>query len=301
MASSNKRARDVARAKAERQATRRAEAAAKRRRRNQVIAVVAVLAVVAAGVVWFALNRSSAAPDASPTASPEASVSPAPSDSASATAEPTTSPSPSASPTDTGSASPSPTSTAKNDCTPPPSPRANDMSWKTAPPDTLKPDTAYTETLTTNCGTIEIAMDAQKAPQTVNSMAFLADQGYFNDTKCHRLTTEGIFVLQCGDPAGDGTGGPGYSIPDENLPADGANNYPAGTVAMANAGPGTGGSQFFIVYADTTLPPNYTIWGKVTKGLEVVKAVAAAGVEGGGTDGPPAQPISILQAKVTAK
>lgn len=151
----------------------------------------------------------------------------------------------------------------------------------------------------TNCGAIEIALDADKAPQTVNSMTFLADQGYFDLTSCHRLTTEGIFVLQCGDPAGDGTGGPGYSIPDENLPPEGADNYPAGTVAMANAGPGTGGSQFFIVYGNTTLPSGYTIWGRVTQGLDVVTGVAAAGVAGGGADGAPAQPITIEEASVT--
>lgn len=300
MSSSNKRAREVARAKAERQATRRAEESAKRRRRNQIIAVVAVLVVVAAGIGWFALNRSSSTPsaDVTPTASPEATASPS---GDSASASPSPEPTSTDSSSDSASPSPSPTKTNKADCSAPPSPRANDMTWPSAPEDTLKPNTDYTMTLKTNCGVIEIAMEAQQAPQTVNSMAFLSDQGYFNDTACHRLTTEGIFVLQCGDPAGDGTGGPGYSIPDENLPKEGSNDYPAGTVAMANAGPGTGGSQFFIVYADTTLPPDYTIWGTVTKGLDVVQAVAAAGVEGGGGDGRPAQPISILEAKVAAK
>ena len=175
------------------------------------------------------------------------------------------------------------------------------MTWDAAPADALKPATAYTMTLATNCGDIVIETDPEKAPATVNSMVFLADQGYFDLTACHRLTTEGIFVLQCGDPKGDGTGGPGYTIPDENLPADGQDNYPAGTVAMANAGPGTGGSQFFIVYDNTTLPPNYTIWGTVTKGLDVVKGIAAAGVEGGGADGRPAQPVTIETAKVTSK
>jgi peptidyl-prolyl cis-trans isomerase B (cyclophilin B) len=163
----------------------------------------------------------------------------------------------------------------------------------------VKPDTAYTMTLATNCGDIVIETLPAEAPATVASMAFLTEEGYFDLTACHRLTTEGIFVLQCGDPAGNGTGGPGYSIPDENLPAEGEANYPAGTVAMANAGPGTGGSQFFIVYADTTLPSGYTIWGKVTKGLDIVEGIAAAGVEGGGTDGPPAQPVVIEKATLT--
>ena len=163
----------------------------------------------------------------------------------------------------------------------------------------MKPDTAYTLTLATNCGDVVIDTLPAEAPATVASMAFLTEEGYFDLTACHRLTTEGIFVLQCGDPAGNGTGGPGYSIPDENLPAEGEANYPAGTVAMANAGPGTGGSQFFIVYEDTTLPSGYTIWGKVTKGLDVVQGIAAAGVEGGGTDGPPAQRVVIEKATLT--
>jgi peptidyl-prolyl cis-trans isomerase B (cyclophilin B) len=127
-------------------------------------------------------------------------------------------------------------------------------------------------------------------------MLWLAGEGYFDSTVCHRLTTEGIYVLQCGDPTATGTGGPGYTVPDENLPAEGGVNYPAGTVAMANAGPGTAGSQFFLVYQDTTLPPNYTIWGTVTSGLDVVERIAGAGVSGGGSDGAPAAPIGIVTA-----
>ena len=152
-------------------------------------------------------------------------------------------------------------------------------------------------TLNTNLGTIVIAMDPA-APITDASMASLASDGYFNGTSCHRLTTEGIYVLQCGDPTGTGRGGPGYQIPDENLPQTEPNNYPAGTVAMANAGPNTNGSQFFIVYADTSLPPAYTVWGEVTEGLDIVEQVAAAGVQGGGVDGTPAQPLTIETAAV---
>jgi peptidyl-prolyl cis-trans isomerase B (cyclophilin B) len=124
----------------------------------------------------------------------------------------------------------------------------------------------------------------------------MASDGYFNQTICHRLTTAGIFVLQCGDPSGNGTGGPGFALPDENLPIEGPNNYPAGTLAMANAGPGTGGSQFFIVYQDTELPSAYTIFGRVTAGLDLVQKIAQVGVLGGGGDGPPAQPVMILNA-----
>jgi len=161
--------------------------------------------------------------------------------------------------------------------------------------------TSATITLETNCGSIAIETLPAEAPATVASEVFLAKEGFYDLTACHRLTTEGIYVLQCGDPRGDGTGGPGYSVPDENLPAEGTSNYPAGTVAMANAGPGTAGSQFFIVYQDTTLPSGYTIWGKVVDGLEIVTGVAAAGVEGGGTDGPPAQPVFITKAIVTSQ
>lgn len=120
----------------------------------------------------------------------------------------------------------------------------------------------YTFDLKTNAGPITFEMDAAKTPQTVNSFKSLADKGFFDKTKCHRLVTGGIFVLQCGDPEGTGTGGPGYTIPDENLDSLGKPNdqgqvvYPAGTVAMANTGqPGSGGSQFFLVYKDSPLAP----------------------------------------------
>ena len=145
-----------------------------------------------------------------------------------------------------------------------------------------------TWTLATNCGQITIVLDRASAPKTVNSMAFLALHHYFDRTACHRLTTSGIFVLQCGAPSVDGLGGPGYTLPDENLPAFRTGNYPAGTVAMANTGAGTSGSQFFIVYRTTTLPPNYTILGHLTKAsLARIRAIAAAGTVDGSTDGPP--------------
>jgi len=151
----------------------------------------------------------------------------------------------------------------------------------------------------TNLGEIVIETFPDKAPLTVNALASLAQDNYFNNTICHRLTTEGIFVLQCGDPTGTGAGGPNFNIPDENLPQPIENNYPAGTVAMANAGPGTSGSQFFLVYQDTTLGPNYSIWGKITKGLQIVQSVASQGVNGGGSDGAPAQSVTIESVAVT--
>ena len=153
-------------------------------------------------------------------------------------------------------------------------------------------------TLDTNCGKVVIQLDQAGAPQTAASEVFLADQGYYNLADCFRLTTAGIFVVQCGSPTNDAQNGPGYTVPDENLPTNGTNDYPAGTVAMANAGPGTAGSQFFIVYKDTTLPPSYTIWGKVTSGLDLVQAIAATGDAGGTGDGAPTQPVVIEQATV---
>jgi peptidyl-prolyl cis-trans isomerase B (cyclophilin B) len=152
---------------------------------------------------------------------------------------------------------------------------------------------------TTNQGEIIIETLPSLAPQTVNALSALAQKNYFDNTICHRLTTEGIFVLQCGDPTGTGTGGPGFNIPDENLPEPIENNYPAGTVAMANAGPGTSGSQFFLVYQDTTLGPDYTIWGTITSGLEIVQTIASAGVIDGGPDGAPATGVTIESTKVT--
>jgi peptidyl-prolyl cis-trans isomerase B (cyclophilin B) len=154
-------------------------------------------------------------------------------------------------------------------------------------------------TFTTNQGEIIIETLPTLAPLTVNALAALAQKNYFDNTICHRLTTEGIFVLQCGDPTGTGTGGPGFNIPDENLPEPIENNYPAGTVAMANAGPGTSGSQFFLVYQDTTLGPDYTIWGTITSGLEIVQTIASAGVIDGGPDGAPATGVTIESTKVT--
>jgi peptidyl-prolyl cis-trans isomerase B (cyclophilin B) len=151
----------------------------------------------------------------------------------------------------------------------------------------------------TNCGNIVVTTVGAKAPITITQLATLARGGYFNDSLCHRLTTKGLYVLQCGDPTATGGGGPNFTYRDENLPPEGLNNYPAGTVAMANSGPGTNGSQFFLVFADTTLGANYTIWGTITQGLDIVKAIAKAGVKGGGADGTPNQPISIKRVTVS--
>jgi peptidyl-prolyl cis-trans isomerase B (cyclophilin B) len=136
-----------------------------------------------------------------------------------------------------------------------------------------------TLTLRTNCGNITATLLTKAAPQTTTNISTLANRKYYNRTICHRLTTEGIYVLQCGDPTAQGAGSPGgwKGYADENLPKSGAKNYPAGTLAMANSGPGTNGSQFFLVYADTQLGPDYTIFGRITSGLDLLKKIAEVG------------------------
>jgi len=158
----------------------------------------------------------------------------------------------------------------------------------------------YTVTLATNRGNIVFTADGAAAPYTVFSFVYLAEKGYFNATKCHRLTTSGIFVLQCGDPTGTGAGGPGYDFQDENLgslgtPVSGYVTYPAASVAMANAGPGTNGSQFFLVYKGSPLMPDYTPFGTITQGLDILQKVAAAGTDNanGTGDGAPNEPVEI--------
>jgi peptidyl-prolyl cis-trans isomerase B (cyclophilin B) len=173
-----------------------------------------------------------------------------------------------------------------------------------APADKVLKRIPRTFIFVTNCGNIVVTTVGTKAPITLTQLSTLARGGYFNNSLCHRLTTQGLYVLQCGDPTATGGGGPNFTYRDENLPAEGLNNYPAGTVAMANSGPGvngagTNGSQFFLVFADTTLGANYTIWGTVTQGLEIVKAIAKAGVKGGGADGAPNQPIAIKRVTVS--
>jgi peptidyl-prolyl cis-trans isomerase B (cyclophilin B) len=168
-----------------------------------------------------------------------------------------------------------------------------------APAEKLPKRLTRTFTFETNCGNIVVTTVGPRAPITVTQLATLARGGFFNNSLCHRLTTQGLYVLQCGDPTATGSGGPGFTYRDENLPAEGLNNYPAGTVAMANSGPGTNGSQFFLVFADTTLGSNYTIWGTITQGLDIVRAIAKAGVKGGGADGTPNQPVAIIRVTVS--
>ena len=175
-------------------------------------------------------------------------------------------------------------------------------------PITVDKKLAKTMTITTNCGVITIALDPA-APQTVTNLATLARAKYFDGSYCHRLTTEGIYVLQCGDPSAQGNGSPGSwkGYKDENLPANKILTYPAGTVAMANSGPNTNGSQFFLVYKDTTLPPSYTLWGKIKTGLPLLLRIEKVGAyqvdQTSGKayysgDGIPVQPIEIKSVSV---
>lgn len=127
-----------------------------------------------------------------------------------------------------------------------------------------------------SAGDVTLTLDQGKAPCTTNSFLSLAQQGYFDDTKCHRLVDHGIFILQCGDPSATGKGGPGYTFADEIAKGT---TYPRGTVAMANRGPDTNGSQFFLVWDDSPLDPNYTVFGSIDEaGLDVIGQIAAQGV-----------------------
>ncbi|HIV57740.1 MAG TPA: peptidylprolyl isomerase [Candidatus Stackebrandtia faecavium] len=148
-------------------------------------------------------------------------------------------------------------------------------------------------TIKTNLGTWTATIDNEKAPCTAASFTHLAKKKFYDGSECHRLTTENIYVLQCGDPSGTGQGGPTYKFDDEYTPKDTAEgmseedmqagkmdpNYKEGSLAMANSGADTNGSQFFIVHSDTYLPPQYTLFGEVTEGMDIVKRIAKKGAE----------------------
>ncbi|GHI09112.1 peptidylprolyl isomerase [Streptomyces cellostaticus] len=272
MVSQEQRRRQLAREKFLRQQQRRTSARRKARMRNSVIA--SVLGVVVIGsVALYTTGVLKNSDDKKTNASSET----------------------------TPSASPS--SKAPDPCEKPAAGSIKKQSWKQEPAMSIDTSAKYTMKLATTCGDIGIALKTSAAPHTVNSFDFLAGKGFFDHTKCHRLTTNGIYVLQCGDPTGVGSGGPGYTIPDENLKDSSlkGNKYPAGTVAMANTGQKhTGGSQFFLVYKDSPLPPSYTPFGTIdAAGLKVLDKIAAAGENTGQGDGAPNATVVINKATVT--
>ncbi|MGV9320842.1 peptidylprolyl isomerase [Streptomyces sp. NPDC003660] len=272
MVSQEQRRRQLAREKFLRQQQRRTDSRRKARMRNSVIAsvlgviVIGSVALYTTGVMKDDGDKKVDAAGSSPSAAPSPSKVPDP-------------------------------------CEKPAKGSVKKQSWKKEPAMSIDTSADYTMKLATTCGDIGVDLKASAAPHTVNSFSYLADKGFFDHTKCHRLTTKGIYVLQCGDPTGTGTGGPGYTIPDENLKDKSLakNTYPAGTVAMANTGqPHTGGSQFFLVFEDSPLPPSYTPFGTIDKaGLKVLDKIAKAGENTGQGDGAPNATVVIDKATVT--
>ncbi|SEM99369.1 peptidylprolyl isomerase [Cryobacterium luteum] len=197
---------------------------------------------------------------------------------------------------DGGPGTPAPTAAASATPTPAATAAAGENSGD-VPASTLAEGRTWTGTLTLNDIPLSIELDGALAPQAVSSTISLVQGGVYDGLTCHRLTVEGIFVLQCGDPAGDGTGGPGYNYgPVENAPAD--DSYPAGTLAMARSGDNgfSNGSQFFIVYEDSTIPSDsaggYTVLGKITSRLDAVRAqITDAGISADGVS--PVVPTTI--------
>ena len=161
------------------------------------------------------------------------------------------------------------------------------------PPMSIDPSKKYTATIDTSMGTMKADLFPDDAPATVNNFVFLARQGFYDSVSFHRVINN--FMVQTGDPTGTGTGGPGYRFNDEPV----KRKYVRGTLAMANAGPNTNGSQFFIIHQDYPLPPNYTIFGQVTDGLDVLDKIATTptGPGRGGQD-TPRTPVPINSVKI---
>ena len=282
---SSKREKELARQRAERQAARRAAAAQRKKQRQAIIASVIAVLLIAGAAIAAAVSVGGGDDGTDVAAQPSAS--------APASAAPTGSAAP--------SATASPAATGDPGCEYPKTDTPATREVELPPTEGVETEQVFLVTIATNQGDIVFEMDSAKAPCTANNLRSLAHFKYFDDTPCHRLTTEGISVLQCGSPDGSGNGGPGYSFKDENL--EGA-TYERGTVAMANSGPATNGSQFFLVYEDSALPPNYTPFGKIVSGLEVLEEIAAAGSDesNGVGDGKPNTPVQIktLRAKPKA-
>jgi len=266
------RQRRLARERLARQEQRRAEQARKVRIRAMATGGVCVVAALAVGG-YFLFGTGGGKSSASPKATASATASASASSSAATVSEPA------------------------HTCT---YAKSGTAARKVSLPAT-KPDyqASYQATLATSRGNIVINLANSKATCTVNSFVSLARQSYFSNTKCHRLTTSGIYVLQCGDPTGTGEGGPGYAFGNENL--TGA-KYNAGTVAMANTGAAnSNGSQFFLVYKNSPLPASYTPFGTIEQGLPVIQAIAKAGSNNSNGTGDGAPKESVVIKSVTIK
>jgi peptidyl-prolyl cis-trans isomerase B (cyclophilin B) len=275
---SNKQRRQAAQRRLQRQLERRAELARKRRR-NVLIGVTTAAVVLVVGVVLLLIGTGGDGTDpaaAEPTPSSPAAPTPGVVDGSDGTCDWTPTP-----------ADPTANQNLQADTGTPPA--------EVTPTGTTEVD------ITTNVGPIGLTLDNANAPCAVASMVYLAGQGYFDDTVCHRETdSEGLKVLQCGDPSGTGTGGPAYEFPTQ---VAGDETYPRGTVAMANSGQGFDGSQFFLVYGDSQLPPDYTVLGTIDEaGLATLDAIAANGNDGsnGPGDGAPTQEVRIQSLTVAA-
>ncbi|MEU9506316.1 peptidylprolyl isomerase [Micromonospora sp. NPDC048170] len=249
MTSTRERQRAAARARLEKEMAERAARARKRRQTQAIVGAASVLVLVVAGTVWLATNLGGD-DDKTDTAGPAAGN----------------------------------VQCAWNEV--PADQRTKQIKDVGLPPAQQSSTGTQTLTLDTNLGPITATVDRSAAPCTAGSFTHLAEKNFFDNSKCHRLVTEGIKVLQCGDPSAtgkgwretDGTGGPSYRLAEENLPTDKRPPYPEGVIAMAKSSqPGSTGSQFFIVFGDSPLDPSYTVLGTITGGMDIVKQVAEAG------------------------
>ncbi|MET8085685.1 peptidylprolyl isomerase [Micromonospora sp. NPDC005197] len=252
MTSTRERQRAAARARLEKEMAERSAKARKRRQTQAIVGAAAVLVLVVAGTVWLATTLGGD-DDKSDTAASAPGASECVYNAMPADQRP---------------------------------PQIKDVG---VPSNQQSAKGVQTMTITTNLGPITAKVDRSQVPCTAGAFTYLAEKNFFDNSKCHRLVTEGIKVLQCGDPSAtgkgwrdtDGTGGPSFRLPEENLPTDKRPPYPEGVIAMANSGqPGSTGSQFFIVYGDSPLDPAYTVLGTVTGGMDIVKDVAKAGDDG---------------------
>jgi len=247
------RQRAAARAKLEREMAARAEKARKRRQLQAGIGAGVAALLVIVGAVWLVTSLGGGEETEQPGAQPSGSAG-----AGNCVYAPVTQPTPSPGAT--------PDTSRKDVGTPPANePRSGKQ----------------TMTINFGQGPVTAEIDVSKVPCTAASFTHLASQKFFDNTKCHRLTTEGLKVLQCGDPTGTGSGGPAYTMAEENLPVGQRPTYPRGSIAMAKSqAPGSTSSQFFIVYGDSELSPDYTLLGHITSGLDVIEKIGAVGHDG---------------------